>query len=120
MTQLDLGPVGAAIFVFAMPNCPACHEYTPVLTARVAARAREGFVFCDGACPLRPGQIPILIYDVTSTDTKLHELITTYGITMTPTTLVLSRISAGSCKLEGSLNAAQVDHVLDMARAVAT
>lgn len=120
MTQLDLSPVGAVIFVFAMPNCPACHDYTPVLAERVSSRGREGFVFADGSHPLRPGQIPIIVYDVTTDDAALRDMIATYGITMTPTTLLLSRNTAGSCKLEGSLNAAQVDHVLDMARAVAT
>lgn len=117
--MVDLNNVGAAIFVFAMPNCPACVEFEPILVQRVRERAREGFVFSDGVTALRPGQIPVFLYDVTSTDPQLQEILRTYNVTMTPTTLVLSRIQAGCCKVEGAMDRDRLDHVLDMAWAVA-
>lgn len=119
MTQLDLTGVKAAIFVFVMDDCPICHDYLPVLTERVAAHSRAGFVVCDGSCPVTARQIPVLIYDVTSGDPQLQALISSYAITATPTTLLLANNSAGSCKLEGYLTPGQLDQVLAMAQEIA-
>lgn len=111
---LDLSQAKAAIFVFAQSHCPACHEFTPVFFKRVAARVNQGFAPCDGTCPIRPGQIPVFHLDVGSDDPQIRELIDRYGITLTPTTLLLLR-GPGSCKLEGTLTDVQIEQVLDAA-----
>lgn len=112
--SLDLSQARAVIFVFAQPDCPACHEFTPVLLSRIRARAGQGLVICDGSCPLQPGQIPVFLCDVTSEDTALQDLVKTYKVEVTPTMVLLLR-GPGSCKLEGTVTAFQMDQVLDVA-----
>lgn len=110
---MDLTPHKVVIIVFGMPDCGACEDYLPRFSARVARRGRPLHIYRPGK-PVPTGAVPILVYDVASPDREIQALADRYAISATPATLVLRR-GPGAFKVEGSLDDAQIDHVLALA-----
>lgn len=91
--------------VFAMPGCPACHEYLPRLYRQVTGFQKLGvpFVYYEsGGKPVRSGQIPIIIVDSTSTDPSVIALCEQHQIHALPTTVIMPRWG-GPMRYEGAL-----------------
>ena len=87
-----------AVVVFVMQGCPACHEYAPAVQA--AQRRHPG--------------IPVYILDAASRDPSIKALADRHDIRATPTTLVLRR-PAGVIKVEGSLDGATLEQLMQIA-----
>ena len=80
-----------ALVIFAMPGCPACHEYLPRLYRQIAGFQQLGvpFVYYEQGMVVKAGQIPIVIIDSTSNDPSVVALADQYKIEALPTTLIL-------------------------------
>ena len=111
--MIDLAPHQAVIVVFGMAECPACEGYIPRLVDKAMARGKIFHIYEPGQ-PIPKGKIPVLIYDAMSPDEGVQELADRYRVEATPSTLVLLR-GPGSCKIEGSIDDNQIDHLLDLA-----
>jgi thiol-disulfide isomerase/thioredoxin len=105
----------AVIFVFAMGECPACEHYLPRLVAEADSLRAQGYTFAVNPKQNVPtGTIPILIYDAASPDVDVQKLADRYGVTATPTTIVVLR-DGGGFRVEGSLANNQITWLLLMA-----
>lgn len=94
-----------ALIVFAMPGCPACHEFLPRITRQIQGFQKLGvpFVFYETGTTIRPGQIPVIVVDSTSTDPSVIALADQHGITALPTTIVLPRYGQPE-RIEGAVD----------------
>lgn len=99
----DLSNTKVVIVVFAMPSCPACHEYLPKLEKQIHTFQEHGhpFLIWSEGMPIEPGVIPILIYDATVKDPSVQAFADKFNVTGMPTTIFLPRIG-GFHKLEGT------------------
>lgn len=99
----DLSNTKVLIVVFAMPGCPACKDYLPKFQEQLTAFQEHGHPFVvweEGSDPLAPGQIPVMIYDATSSDKGIQDFANKYDVTGLPSTIFLPRVG-GHHKLEG-------------------
>lgn len=89
----DLDQTNVVVVVFAMPGCGACEEYLPRMYSAIEYYQKLGhpFVVYDLGMKLKPGQIPVCVYDSTSTDPGVQQLADQHKISGLPTTLVLVR-----------------------------
>lgn len=85
------------ILVFAMKDCPACHEYMPRFQAVAGQFA---------------GRVPYQILD--ANDPKAQQLADRFEIMATPTTMVLRR-PTGAIKAEGALSDQDILHLFNIA-----
>lgn len=91
---MSLDACRVALVVFAMPGCPACHEFLPRLQRQVAGFQKLGhkFVYYEqGKTVVRNGEIPVVIVDSTSTDPSVIALADQHQISALPTTVILPR-----------------------------
>jgi hypothetical protein len=114
----DLANTNVLILVFAMPGCPACHDYLPRLTKQVQGFQKLGhpFVIYQNGVALMPQAIPIVVLDSTTKDPEVQALCEQHGIMNLPTTVLLPRIGYPA-KYEGSLDDQQVYALLNAALA---
>jgi len=89
----------AVIVVFAMKDCPACHEYVPRLQAIAGQFA---------------GRVPYQILD--ANDSANQAVAERFEIMATPTTMVL-RKPAGAIKAEGALADSDILRLFNIAAA---
>jgi hypothetical protein len=108
----DLSQTRVVVAVFAMHGCGPCEEFLPRFTAHVERFQRTGypFVLLRPGAKLKPGQIPVMIYDAAADNTELQAFADRLGVAATPTTAMLTR--RGVTKLEGSLEDTQIDQLL--------
>jgi thiol-disulfide isomerase/thioredoxin len=121
VSQIELNGQHVVIAIFAMGECPACESYLPRFLVEVEALRQQGFpfvVYVEGQ-PIPQGAIPVLVYDAASPNVDVQAFADKYGVTATPTTLVLSR-GIGSFKAEGSLANNQIQWILMMAHGAQT
>ncbi len=111
---LDLSLADVVIAVFHMPNCGACEAYLPMLEAGARRYGAPFVVVRTAAARLRPGQIPIVAYDVSQPDPEIVQIAERFGIAATPSTAVLLR-GPGTFKVDGALADNQIDHLLAIA-----
>jgi thioredoxin-like negative regulator of GroEL len=117
--KIDLTPCNVVVFVFGMPECPACENYIPRFVAAVAARQakREPFIVCedgDAEPQLQPGLVPVVFLDVATDDKTIQDLADRLHVSGTPATVVMTR-GAGSARFEGALPGGNIEQILDMA-----
>ena len=118
----DLSQTKALLLVFAMPGCPACHDFLPRLKRQIHGfkAYHVPFVIYEDAAvvPERipQGEIPVFIYDATSPDPTLQELANKHNITGMPTTLFMSRVMRPT-KIEGSVDDNEIYQMLVAATA---
>jgi hypothetical protein len=108
----DLRGTKAVLVVWAMHGCPACDQYLPQLTERIAAHAADGapfHIWAPGEAIYR-GRILVLFYDAASKDEELQDLADRLGVTATPTTCLMTR--TGVHKVEGSMTPDKIDQLL--------
>ncbi len=112
----DLSKTRVVIVVFAMPSCPACHEYLPKLEKQIHTFQEHGhpFLVWSEGMSIEPGTIPILIYDVTKQDQSVQEFADKFDVKGLPTTIFLPRIG-GWHKLEGSQDDTTIYNLLTTA-----
>jgi hypothetical protein len=109
------------IIVFAMPGCPACHDYLPRLRRRINAIQGQGYPIYEyrpGRTAKR-GELPVLIVDSTSTDPSVVDLADKYQISALPTTIILPRYGFSS-RWEGSLPDDEMQRMIESAALVNT
>lgn len=112
----DLSHTNILILVFAMPGCPACHEFLPKLQKQIVGYQKLGhpFVLWEGSGSLKPGQIPVVILDSTTKDAEVQALADKHQITGLPTTVLLPKVGFPA-KYEGALNDGQIYDLLNIA-----
>src|SRR5262245_20735674 len=108
----DLRSTKAVIVVFAMHGCGACDDYLPKLMERVEAHAAHGapFLVWSPGQKIRPGQIPVLLYDAASKNDELQDFAYRLQVKATPSTYLLTR--TGTHTIEGSVASAEIDRLL--------
>lgn len=114
--MIDLDKQKVVVIVFAMGECPACENYLPRFISEVEALRAHGYpfvVYVPGQ-PIAPNAIPVLVYDAGSPDATIQGIADRYGVSATPSTLVLTR-GPGSFKTEGALANNQISWLLNMA-----
>ncbi len=111
----DVSRCPAVIYVFAMGDCPACEEYLPRFLSRLSAYAAAGtpFVVVGEHDAIRPGTVPVLVYDAAAEDPAVQDLADRFAVRATPATVVALR-GPGTFKSEGSLGNYQVDQLLEL------
>jgi len=107
---VDLTLYSVVIIIFKMEGCGACEGYMP----RLVAHLSRPFYLYEGR-KIPPTGIPVLVYDAASEDPKVQQLANRYAIHDMPATLVLRR-GQGAFKVEGALDDAQIDYMLQLAR----
>lgn len=112
----DLTHTNVLILVFAMPGCPACHEYLPKLNKQIVGYQKLGhpFVMWELGGRLKPGDIPVVILDSTTPDAEVQALADQHGITGLPTTLLLPKLGYPA-KFEGALDDDKIYNLLNAA-----
>ena len=118
MTANPLDKIKVAIVVFAMPGCPACHEYLPRLYKQIEGyqQLKIPFVIYQPGETLKPGDMPVFVYDTTSQDPTVQELANRHEIKNLPTTLILPQIGYPA-KYEGALPPGDIYNLLNAAMA---
>lgn len=108
----DLRRTKAVLVVFAMPGCGACDDYLPKFMERIEAYIAVGapFIVWSPGQQIRPGQIPVLLYDAASKADELQDFADRLKVTATPSTYLLTR--TGTHKVEGSIQPAEIDKLL--------
>lgn len=108
----DLRHTRALLVVFVMPGCGACEEYLPRLLKLINQHQMAGAPFhvWQPGDPLRPGMIPVLIYDAASEDPELQAFADRLKITATPTTALMTRTN--TARVEGAIDDAQAHRLL--------
>lgn len=114
----NLDQTNVLILVFAMPGCPACHDYLPRLTKQIQGFQKLGhpFVIYENGVVLLPGSIPVVVLDSTTKDPEVQALCNQHEISNLPTTVLLPKVGYPA-KYEGSLNDQQVYALLNAALA---
>lgn len=125
--KLDLTPYRVVIFVFGMPECPACENYVPRLIERVqqwnADNQQRGTpppfqVVTDeqaiAGVALQPGVVPIIFLDVSSTDKAIDDLANRCHVQATPSTVLMVR-GPGTYRVDGALPTGHIDQILQAA-----
>lgn len=104
------------IVVFAMPGCPACEDYIPRLYQQIGGFQKLGhpFVIYELGKSLKPGQIPILVYDASARDPGVQAFADQHGVSGLPTTLLLPKVGFPA-KYEGGLGNDQIYALLNAA-----
>jgi len=99
----DVSQAKVLIVVFAMPQCPACHEYLPRFWKQVEGFQRLGYPFVPYApsTNINRGDIPILVYDVTSKDPSVQQFADRFEVSSVPATVFLPKMG-GFHKLVGA------------------
>ena len=111
---MSIEQANVTILVFAMPGCPACHEYLPKLYGQVEGYQKLGhpFVVYDEGVIVSRGQIPVVIVDSTSTDASVVDLCNKYKIVNLPTTLLMPR-HGFPVRFEGDLSPQDIYQLLN-------
>lgn len=112
----DLANTNILIMVFAMPGCPACHEYLPKLERQVEGFKKLGhpFIVYQNGMALPPRSIPVVIIDSTTKDGEVQALLDQHGIANLPTTILIPR-TGYPAKYEGALDDNQIYQLLNAA-----
>jgi len=113
-----LAGINVAIVIFAMPGCPACHEYLPRVYKQIEGYQQLGipFVVYQEGMALSPGQIPVFVYDSTSKDPDVQAMADKHQIRNLPTTLLLPKVGFPA-RYEGSLPPGDIYNLLNAAMA---
>ncbi len=113
---MSVDAANVVVVVFAMPSCPACHEYLPRLRKQISDLRKMGYPIFEyqPSDVTRRGQVPVLIVDSTSADPSVINLADKYQVTALPTTIVLPRYGLPG-RWEGALSDDETYHVLGMA-----
>ena len=112
----NLEATNVLIIVFALPTCGACHAYIPALLKQVEGFKSFGhpFVVYEPGYLLRPGEIPVMIYDSGSQDATLQALADQYKIEALPTTILITK-RGGLIREEGALDEGRIYELLTAA-----
>lgn len=106
------------ILVFAMPGCPACHEYLPRLQMQVKGFQKLGqpLVYYEPHMVTADGDVPIVIVDSTSPDPSVQRVADQYQVHALPTTILMPKVGHPA-KFEGALDDQQIYELLNVALA---
>lgn len=112
----NVSPINVAIVVFAMPGCPACEGYLPKLLKQVEGYRKLGYPFIvyEIGYALQPGQIPVLVYDLTSADPSVQAFANQHKIENAPTTVLLPKVGYPA-RFEGDIGDDGIYKMLNMA-----
>jgi hypothetical protein len=109
----DLSQTRCLIVLFVMQGCSHCVEYKPRFQRLV-----DGFRSYDAPFDwhkpgqaIRPGAIPVIIYDAASQDPELQAFANQHNVSAMPCTLVLSR-SFATIKMDGAISDAELYQLL--------
>lgn len=104
------------ILVFAMPSCPACHEFLPRLQRQVQGFQKLGhpFVYYEPHMTTADGDIPVVVVDSTSEDPSVQAVANQYQIHALPTTVLLPKVGHAA-RFEGALSDEQTYELLNAA-----
>lgn len=108
--KVDISTCPAVLFVFSQEECPACVEYLPRLYAALEA-SKYPFSIYEGDGKVAAKTIPVLVYDVASTDPGLQQLADRFAISSTPTTVAALR-GPGTMNVPGNLSDSQITYLL--------
>ena len=100
---VDLRKQRVLVALFVMEGCGACDEFKPRFDKISAPYAAAG--------------IPIVVYDAQSEAPDLVAFMDRYGVTATPTMLILKR-GPGSIRVDGSVDDAQIRQAFEIAHRV--
>jgi hypothetical protein len=118
--MLDLSRFNVAVFVFGMPDCPACENYMPRVKACIEARQMRGEPFrihdpeLEKTTPIPDRFVPVLFLDVSTDDKTIQDLCDRLKISGTPSTVVMLR-GPGTFKVEGDIPTGNIEQILDAA-----
>lgn len=118
--MLDLSPFNVAVFVFGMPDCPACESFVPRMQKCIEDRQRRGQPFriydpeLERSSPIPPRYVPIIFLDVATDDKTIQDLADRLKISGTPSTVMMLR-GPGTVKFEGDLPTGNIEQILDAA-----
>jgi thiol-disulfide isomerase/thioredoxin len=112
----DLRNTRVLVVVWAMPGCGACDDYLPIFLQQVEAHRQQGAPFhvWSPGRQIKPGEIPVLLYDASSENEELQDFADRLKVTATPTTYVLTHW--GTTKVEGAVDANEIDKLLNTAQ----
>jgi hypothetical protein len=111
----DLQHAKAAVLVFAMPGCGACHDYLPRLEAMVKHFQTHGIPLMYYANrPVGRGQIPIIICDSTSTNEQVQALLDQHQVDAMPTTVLITH-NVRPVKRVGAISDEEIHEILSSA-----
>jgi len=106
---MSVAQAKVVILVFAMPGCPACHEYLPRLYEHIdmAQQAGNPIVLYQDGMDVGRDVIPVVVLNSTSQDAQLQALCDQHKISALPTTMVLPRWGM-AVRYEGALPDADI------------
>lgn len=90
---MSVAQAKVVILVFAMPGCPACHDYLPRIYNHIDAAQKAGnmIVLYQENMIVPAHVIPVVVVNSQSGDPALQKLCDQHDITALPTTIVLPR-----------------------------
>jgi len=106
---MSVAQAKVVILVFAMPGCPACHEYLPRLYQHIdmAQKAGNPLVLYSDNMIVGRDIVPVVVLNSQSTDPQLQALCDQHNITALPTTIVLPRWGMPT-RYDGALSDADI------------
>lgn len=110
---MSIEKANVAILVFAMPGCPACHEYLPRLYRQIEGFQKLGhpILVYEGQAVER-GTIPVVVIDSTSQEPSVQSLCDKHKIHALPTTVLLPKYGM-PMRWEGALPDQDVYNLLN-------
>jgi thiol-disulfide isomerase/thioredoxin len=113
---VSLDQTKVVIVVFAMPSCPACHDYLPRLYKQVEGFQKLGaplFVYEEGTL-IPPKSIPVMVYDVTAQNDSVQAFANQWKVENLPTTILLPKVGFPA-RYEGALSNDDIYNLLNAA-----